>query len=538
MTIGRVGIGVASGAAPTPSANSPGLVTQRGPLETDDITAGYAVNDYWQYNGMLWQCVRSTAGTAAWNNLYSGISPNIVDAVGASALCAYGVRLLLSGYAGKCLNVVRASDSTALDIGFLSNGWIDYPTLYSFIAGTTGAVAKWYDQSGNANDSVQATAANRFTITPQWVNGYPALNAFSGASNSGSSLWMPLPVGVAPTRNAFSVTSIGIPAADGGFTWDMSSNGTMFNYQTPSTGAEGVSYNSYYSPLSPGYAQFSGETCVSGLVSGAGGYTSYTDQYSLNGATFGAAAISAGGRIGGTNFSGSFFASALWQAFIVWSSALTATQLTTLQQQALLGFNIHPQLRDILVTAGDSITYSQSAGNESYQSQILPLLLRPMRIINQGVPSSTIVQNEGYISTRLGQQYISGANNICLYWGGTNDLYLTSGSTAWSVFTSLQTIVAQIHAAGFKCIVATALPRDWSAAPSGNTDTARLAYNSLIRNQWQTFAAGLADVGNDATMGPTAAYSNGTLYVNGVHPTSLGYSYLSPIFAAALNQFL
>ena len=82
MTIGRVGIGVASGAAPTPSANSPGLVTQRGPLETDDITAGYAVNDYWQYNGMLWQCVRSTAGTAAWNNLYSGISPNIVDAVG------------------------------------------------------------------------------------------------------------------------------------------------------------------------------------------------------------------------------------------------------------------------------------------------------------------------------------------------------------------------------------------------------------------------------------------------------------------------
>ena len=75
---------------------------------------------------------------------------------------AYSVRRLLTSYAAnKALNVRRASDNATLDVGFLANGDLDVPSLTTFLAATTGFVAKWYDQSGNLADLLQATAANQ-----------------------------------------------------------------------------------------------------------------------------------------------------------------------------------------------------------------------------------------------------------------------------------------------------------------------------------------------------------------------------------------
>jgi hypothetical protein len=75
---------------------------------------------------------------------------------------AYSMRRLLSAYvANKAINVRRASDSAAIDVGFLANGDLDVPTLTTFLAATAGFITTWYDQSGGGFDMANGTAANQ-----------------------------------------------------------------------------------------------------------------------------------------------------------------------------------------------------------------------------------------------------------------------------------------------------------------------------------------------------------------------------------------
>ena len=77
---------------------------------------------------------------------------------GASA--AYSLRRLSSTYTGNCIQVRRSSDQTAQDIGFVNNV-LDTASLLTFCGAGNGFVTTWYDQSGNANNGTQATAANQ-----------------------------------------------------------------------------------------------------------------------------------------------------------------------------------------------------------------------------------------------------------------------------------------------------------------------------------------------------------------------------------------
>ena len=82
------------------------------------------------------------------------------------AAAAYSLRLLDNTYSGDAIVVRRASDNTTQNIGFVNNE-LDTASLESFCSGTDGFVTTWYDQSGNANDAAQATAANQ----PKIVSG-------------------------------------------------------------------------------------------------------------------------------------------------------------------------------------------------------------------------------------------------------------------------------------------------------------------------------------------------------------------------------
>jgi hypothetical protein len=77
-----------------------------------------------------------------------------------SAAAAYSLRKLRSAYTGSAIRVRRASDNTELDIGFVLNQ-LDTSALTTFCSGTNGFVKTWYDQSGNARDATQTTAANQ-----------------------------------------------------------------------------------------------------------------------------------------------------------------------------------------------------------------------------------------------------------------------------------------------------------------------------------------------------------------------------------------
>jgi hypothetical protein len=82
------------------------------------------------------------------------------------ATAAYSVRKLSSTYTGAAIRVRRSSDNTESDIGFVGLD-LDTAALTSFVGAASGFVTKWYDQSGNNNDSFNTVGGNQ----PRLVNG-------------------------------------------------------------------------------------------------------------------------------------------------------------------------------------------------------------------------------------------------------------------------------------------------------------------------------------------------------------------------------
>jgi hypothetical protein len=84
-----------------------------------------------------------------------------------NAAAAYSLRKLDKDYTGSAIRVRRSNDNTEQDIGFTSSGDLDTGALKTFVgAGNSGFVTTWYDQSTNARNATQSTAANQ----PRVVN--------------------------------------------------------------------------------------------------------------------------------------------------------------------------------------------------------------------------------------------------------------------------------------------------------------------------------------------------------------------------------
>jgi hypothetical protein len=109
---------------------------------------------------------------------FIGASSPPADVV-TSPKVAFGLRRLSSSYTGYCLKVRRSSDSTTRDIGFTADGELDVEALLDFVGTGSGYVDTWYDQSGNATNATQSTAANQPTIVLngvlKMVNNRPAI---------------------------------------------------------------------------------------------------------------------------------------------------------------------------------------------------------------------------------------------------------------------------------------------------------------------------------------------------------------------------
>jgi hypothetical protein len=98
---------------------------------------------------------------------------------GADAL--YSLRLIGPGYSGFCVEVLRASDNSTMNIGFV-DGVIDIATALAFAGGSNLQIFTWYDQSGNANNATQSTSLTSQPILVV-INGQPWISF----GNSGGS---------------------------------------------------------------------------------------------------------------------------------------------------------------------------------------------------------------------------------------------------------------------------------------------------------------------------------------------------------------
>jgi prepilin-type N-terminal cleavage/methylation domain-containing protein len=187
-----------------PAATIADLVTAR-LLEvprgsTVDATGRRLVGDGWQV----------VLGTGAKPGCHVSITQFPLDRAIPSPAAAYGLRLLTASYEGPAIRVVRSSDSTSRDIGFTSDGRLDTAALLSFVGSGSGAIDRWYDQTGRGAHATQAVAASRPLLVVSGVlqtttNGSPQL-AFNGLPN-GTMLDTPVVPGQRTTWNLVATRS-------------------------------------------------------------------------------------------------------------------------------------------------------------------------------------------------------------------------------------------------------------------------------------------------------------------------------------------
>ena len=100
-----------------------------------------------------------TTGGSAPAPAYAGFG----DAFG-GVTAYYSLRQFTEAETLNAIRVRRSSDDTEQDIGFDGEGNLDTTALLAFVGtgGTdNGFVTKWYDQSGNSNDAINATASEQ-----------------------------------------------------------------------------------------------------------------------------------------------------------------------------------------------------------------------------------------------------------------------------------------------------------------------------------------------------------------------------------------
>jgi hypothetical protein len=98
---------------------------------------------------------------------------------------AYSLRKLRTAYTGSAIRVRRSNDNTEQDIGFVGND-LDTASLKTFVGANSGFVTTWYDQSTNADDVINTSAANQPRIvnagTVERIAGEPSI-FFDGSND-------------------------------------------------------------------------------------------------------------------------------------------------------------------------------------------------------------------------------------------------------------------------------------------------------------------------------------------------------------------
>lgn len=184
-----------------------------------------------------------------------------------------------------------------------------------------------------------------------------------------------------------------------------------------------------------------------------------------------------------------------------------------------------------VVCDGNSLTVGtkSTAGND-YPSRLAALLGGGYTVTNTGVFNRATGQQNGASETVVDVLWsASNTRNICVTWEGTNDMYF--GDPATTAYYRMRDYCLRRKAKGWQVIVLTVIDR----TDGGNTtdfDGRRAAYNTLIRNNYTTFADVLVDLAADGRIGANGASANGAYFdADRVHLNDTGYA----IIAAAVN---
>jgi lysophospholipase L1-like esterase len=447
----------------------------------------------------------------------------------------------MTGFASApAFDVVRASDSAQATINFRSDGTADYAALDLFCLGTTCRIATWYDQQSGFN-ATQSTAANQPAIVASNVIGNARdIVLDSQLQGTVSNRYLNLPSSVTASSNALSVVMLARarhsykPMTFVQMLGTTNVNWGFFGTGVPA-GFVGASLTiPFKSAFRPSQTPFVAGFDLSSAAGGSDLFGAETDvPYGLV-----AGVTEAGGTIGysttGPAGSGYFELGAM----IFYSRPITSPDRSNVRSALYSSFGLQPQARDVFVTDGDSITEGfGSTLHQNYPRQVEPILNHPFRIYDVGIFGDTVVQQAANFPKAAAPlfNWSPNAQNVLSIFAGTNDI--NGGSTDVQTESALTAYVQQARAmapAGTKVICGTTLPRNTF---SPQQETYRQNYNAFIRSGGPGCDA-VADFAADPIMGNPSNVTNTAYFVDGTHPTSLGYSLLAPILAKQANALL
>ena len=450
-------------------------------------------------------------------------------------LAVYSLRKYGS-YAGPCIRVRRETDNAEQDIGF-NGAALDIAAAQTFAGVLTRLrVAKAYDLTGNANHATNTNPANQPLLQlDRTINGLPTIT-FDGTGSGTTVLrYLDLPTTLAPDRATNSMFFVGAlnVSKQTAAAWEFSQSSIIYTAHTNKADPGFQVYNgntSHVSGLQPPV-----NPMVLGIVSGAASSTIYVaDKSDIRAGGLGSQALP-GGRIGGSLAGAAYNGQQDMFAFVVYGSALSASDVAAVQSGAKAAFLFDDSFAKQVIFDGDSITEGYgTAGLRNYVNKTIPALNSKARAYNLGVFGQTFgaMLTDGV--ARVDSLYGAGfTRNVVSIAAGSNDI--ANGVSAASLQTTFQNYCTARRAKGFKIVAHTILPRtDYTGAQEAQ----RAAYNTWLRANWATYADALADWAADSVMGAANAAADPTLYGDGTHPPDAGYTRLATITTTAINSVL
>ena len=212
--------------------------------------------------------------------------------------------------------------------------------------------------------------------------------------------------------------------------------------------------------------------------------------------------------------------------------------LSYLNQQYQFRPNFNPLTKNI-VFEGDSLTEgytmvgSGTATGDTYPGRVIAGLTALGYIAsgtNLGRYNDELSNLETQIQTITTKLDALSHRNIACVWIGSNDLYTFTGT---QVHTALISYCNKLRTMGYRVVVSTITPR--STYPT-NWDTERLALNTLIRNNYQTYADKLVDLANVTELNTNIGSS--PYYIDDVHFSAVGYQIVADNFITQIQTLL
>jgi lysophospholipase L1-like esterase len=523
-------------AAASTALPGPSVVGRRpGPADGAPI---YAQDEHWlDGDGRSWSMRDKGNGQTMW--LYQEPAALPVDEIGGHRpIAAYGTKRLTAAYAGPAIDVVRASDGAALDIGFLQNGALDETLLAGFCASTECRVAKWYDQSGNGNDATQDAPIAR-----------PAVRLSHRTGNAVSLIWDFEMTSGAPPRFLVLPDGVAIDSAKMGMLWTGRFHNASMISPLVELGTDedpfGFGFWDAHGDFYLGDAKHLGElpghatvTPAIGLISASpdGTVANYRNHLIALGKPV--SASHQGGFIGRTKAFDQYGMIEL-SSLILYARPLTPGERFYGIQAMSETFGIPQQQQDTYVVDGDSISQGiASLYLQSYQRD-MERLLPPGFVLYDAAWAGKSLAGPGGLVERF-RPFTShlynphARNNILSILAGTNDLQ--NGEAGQDIFELLKRYAAAAKQAGFKVVVCSIMPRR-TFTPKMEAERQRL--NGLLISDWQDFADGFVDLASDPLLGPLAALDDHNVYItDGTHLTDYGYQTLANDMAQVVDRLI